>query len=97
MNILPKSLLIATVLVAGLAPAHAAKIKRADAVELCSTRVSEELGEGKIKVLRAKQKRGSFAIRLLKMAEDGRTKHAYVDCSVEKDGSVSVFETDIRI
>jgi hypothetical protein len=97
MKNLTKTMLLASVLVTAVAPAtFAAKIKRDDAVEICSVKVSEELGDGKLRIMRTKRKGKSFDVRILKFQDGSKKKHAYVECNVDKDGAITSFETELQ-
>lgn len=97
MKNLTKTTLLASVLITAIAPAtFAAKATRDTAVEACSTRITEELGQGDLKVLRAKKKRGTFKVRILKFQDGSKTPHAMINCSVDKAGEIEEFETEVK-
>ncbi|UTW53946.1 hypothetical protein [Kordiimonas sp. SCSIO 12610] len=97
MRNLTKNILLASVLITSFAPAtFAAKVTRDAAVEVCSARVSEELGKGEMKVLRAKKKRNTFKVRILKFQDGTKKPHAYIDCNVNKGGDIDEFETEVK-
>ena len=92
-----KIALLTSVMVSAIAPAtFAAKSKRDHAVEICSTRVTSELGAGKLQVMRTKRKGKTFKVRILKFQDGTKEPHAYVNCNVSKKGEIENFETEVK-
>jgi hypothetical protein len=97
MKNLTKTTLLASVLITTIAPAtFAAKSKRDVAVEACSARVTAELGEGKLQVMRTKRKGKAFKVRILKYQDGTKQPHAYINCNVDKKGEIQAFETEMK-
>lgn len=97
MKNLTKIALLSSVLISAIAPAtFAAKSKRDHAVEVCSTRVTEELGAGKLQVMRTKRKGKAFKVRILKFQDGTKEPHAYINCNVSKKGDIESFETEVQ-